>query len=160
MQLSGKTLGIVGYGRIGQQIYNYANAFCMCVKVYDDWDEPTEYFELIQSSDIITIHVPLNDFTKGMIGEKEFELMKHGALLVNTSRAGIVDEKAVNKALNNNKILYAHDFADDYYSFAMREIGTPHISGDCIEARRLTDIYIAKKIKEYVKGGQRTQCQR
>jgi phosphoglycerate dehydrogenase-like enzyme len=157
MQLKGKTLCIVGYGRIGRQVAKYAICFEMTVRILDNCD-PYRYWilqkELFKESDIITLHVPLNEKTHGMIGEKEFAMMKSGALLVNTSRAEIVNEDALSnwlKSDDNNR--YADDFYDSHskefqeYSGALM---TRHIGGNCLEAREATDIYIAKKIVEYL----------
>jgi phosphoglycerate dehydrogenase-like enzyme len=144
MQLHGKTLGIIGYGRIGQMVANYALAFGMRVIGADNGDIQG----LLKQSDIITLHVPLNEETKGMIGKKEFELMKDGVLLVNTSRQSIVDINA----LNLKRIYYADDFKNEIDLTKHGAIQTPHIAGNCLEAREMTDLYISQKIKEYING--------
>jgi D-3-phosphoglycerate dehydrogenase len=83
-----------------------------------------------------------------MIGKREFELMKGGALLVNTSRPEIVDEKALLYSLNFQGLGgYANDF--DQCSHHPKVISTPHIAGNCLEAREATDIYVATKSVEY-----------
>lgn len=161
MQLSGKTLGIIGYGRIGQQVLKHARAFGMRIAIQEkpvrglttalevvlDEQNKEMFYRLC---DIITIHVPLNDETRGMIGNKQFEMMKPGALLVNTSRAEIVNEKSVLHYLNFGTLGgYANDF--NQCSHHPKVIATSHIGGNCIEAREATDIYIANKIVEYVK---------
>ena len=90
-----------------------------------------------------------------MIDKEQFDMMKPGALLVNTSRTEIVDEVALRQALHKNNLGgYADDFSRDKdYLFiypTAKVIQTPHIGGNCIEAREATDIYIATKIKDYV----------
>jgi len=146
MQLKGKTLHIIGYGRVGQQVAKYAEAFNMTVAFRDKGIDN----KWLSISDIITLHVPLDDSTRGMIGEKEFAMMELGALLVNTSRAEIVDHDALLTALCQNKISYASDFYDSRYEGLGNVIQTPHIGGNCLEARKATDVYIANKIVEFI----------
>jgi len=161
MQLSGKTLGIIGYGRIGQQVSKYAESFNMDVVYYDDkseqWDfyiDMNDYFyDVIEKSHIITIHVPLNDETKGMIGKEQFDLMKDDALLINTSRPDIIDKYELQKAIETKRIYYADDFLGWLPSYEeYNVIQTPHIGGNCFEAREMTDIYIANQLVKYIKG--------
>jgi phosphoglycerate dehydrogenase-like enzyme len=155
MQLSGKTIGIIGSGRIGKQVAKYAKAFGMGILVYDIKYPPNDYKGLLTDSDIITLHVPLNETTKGMIGKKEFNIMKHGVLLINTSRQEIVNIEELQIKIstsilqaryNTGIIYYADDFKDnvDLYGYS-NVIQTDHIGGNCTEAREATDIYIANK---------------
>jgi phosphoglycerate dehydrogenase-like enzyme len=154
MQLSGKTLGIIGYGRIGGQVGKYAKAFDMEIKIADNYRDAGGSKRMIYlNADIITLHVPLNESTRGMIGEREFELMKDGALLVNTSRAKVISEDALIDALNSGKL---GGYADDFYMDHLVDVTehpnvilSNHISGNCIEAREATDIYVATKAVEY-----------
>jgi len=177
MQLKDKTLGIIGHGRIGKQIAEYAVSFGMLVNVYDKYkkawvnygetgfyvNEPLE--KILTDSNIITLHVPLNEETRGMIGKEQFDMMKPGALLVNTSRAEIVDEKALMETMLKEKTAgYADDFLNSHSLNFIALAGishnktpgsiilTNHIAGNCLEAREATDIYIAEKIKEYING--------
>ena len=87
----------------------------------------------------------------GMIGRKEIEKMKYGTLLINTSRQGVVDIDSVKEALKCGKIFYADDFKNDVDLTQYGAIQTSHIGGDCIEAREMTDIYIAERFVECVK---------
>jgi len=110
-ELSGKVVGIVGLGNIGKEVARLANAFRMKVLGYPirsiDMDTEIEFIDfttLLKSSDIITLHLPLNDRTRQMIGRRELELMKKDALLINTSRGLIIDEAALIKALESKKI--------------------------------------------------------
>jgi D-3-phosphoglycerate dehydrogenase len=105
--LKDKHLGIVGLGRIGKKVARYALAFGMKVRVYDPYKRGTvssqvtqfgSLGKLLTSSDIVSLHVPLNSRTEGLIGEKEFDLMKPGTLLVNTSRGPVIDEHALLRA--------------------------------------------------------------
>lgn len=111
--LEGKTLGIVGLGRIGRLVAQKAsNGFNMNVLGYDPYEErfPPKIKrihsleEILQASDIVTLHLPLLKSTKHIISTKEFQLMKNDAYFINTSRGGTVDEQALVEALNNNEI--------------------------------------------------------
>src|SRR4029077_3396851 len=113
-----KTLGIIGLGTIGKKVARLAKAFGMRVQYYDilrlpehDEDALGVRFrlmrEVLSSSDIVTIHVPLNDDTRHLIGEAELALMKPEAVLINTSRGPVVDEVALTKALSDNKLFGA-----------------------------------------------------
>jgi D-3-phosphoglycerate dehydrogenase len=112
--LYGKTLGLVGLGRIGALVAKLAKPFGMKILFYDIKRDPllerilevvyVPLPELLRQSDFISIHVPLNEETKGMIGEEEISMMKNGAYLINTARGPIVDEKALYKALKKGKL--------------------------------------------------------
>ncbi len=110
-QLHGATWGIIGLGTIGREVARLATAFG-CRVVYTSTSGVTreeEYpalslDELLAESDIVSIHAPLNDRTRGLIGEQELAIMKSSALLINVARGGIVDEKALAAALDAEKI--------------------------------------------------------
>jgi phosphoglycerate dehydrogenase-like enzyme len=113
-----KTLGIVGLGTIGKKVARLARAFGMRVQYYDiarltedEEDALGVRFrllrELLSTSDIVTLHVPLNDSTRKLIGEAELALMKPQAILVNTSRGPVVDEAALTRALADGKLFGA-----------------------------------------------------
>jgi D-3-phosphoglycerate dehydrogenase len=114
LELKGKTLGIIGLGYIGSRMAELGRAFDMNVLGYDPYVkaertrgmgiQPTDFGSVLEKSDVLSIHVPLNEHTKGMIGERELSLMKRTAILVNTSRGAIVDEKALTKALEKGVI--------------------------------------------------------
>ena len=117
VDIYGRTLGIVGMGRIGRAVARRGKGFGMRVLYYDvRRDEEAEgelgakftsFDELLRESDFVSIHVPLTKETKGMLGAKEFEKMKTSAILVNAARGGIVDEDALVEALKRGKILGA-----------------------------------------------------
>lgn len=114
--LFGKTLGIIGVGNIGKEIAKRAQAFGMKVIGYDVVKSEglgIEYIDdvekLISMADVITLHVPANPQTKGMFNEKLFGLMKKGAILINTSRADVIDEDALIKAVNEKGIFAGVD---------------------------------------------------
>lgn len=113
-ELFGKTLGIVGFGKIGRDVARQAIGIGMKVQVRKSERNleaiknagaiPVTFEELLKTSDIITLHVPMADNTKDLIGEKEFEIMKAKSYLINVARGGVVDESALLKNLNNGKL--------------------------------------------------------
>jgi phosphoglycerate dehydrogenase-like enzyme len=160
MQLRKKIIGVIGIGRIGWMVYKYAKAFKMVGRIYNKNRDAYDFEKLIKQSDIITLHVPLNSETRGMISKNEFAMMKPGALLVNTSRAEIVNEPALMDALESGTLGgYADDFYHNHESgrlkfmskYGDKVILTDHIGGNCLEAREATDIYIAQKMREWFK---------
>jgi phosphoglycerate dehydrogenase-like enzyme len=117
-ELHDKTLGIVGLGTIGKKVARLARAFGMRVQYYDikrlsedEADALGVRFsllrELVRTSDIVSLHVPLNASTRGMIGAGEIAQMKPTAILVNTSRGPVVDEPALTRALAAGKLFGA-----------------------------------------------------
>ncbi|OGF97794.1 MAG: hypothetical protein A2Z06_00595, partial [Candidatus Glassbacteria bacterium RBG_16_58_8] len=113
MELSGRTLGIIGPGRIGTAVARRGRAFGMSIGYYGRKRNPLfeaetggRYFplrKLLQVADVVSIHVPLDPATEGLIGEKELGLLKSDAILINTSRGGIIDEGALIRALERGK---------------------------------------------------------
>lgn len=108
MELAGKTLGIMGFGRIGQAVAKIASAFGMKVLAYSRTQKPGFDFvsleELLALSDIVTIHCPLTPQTQGLINRHTLSLMRDGAILLNTSRGAVLDEAAVAEALVSGKL--------------------------------------------------------
>ena len=114
MGMYGKTLGLVGMGSIGKNVVKRAKGFSMNILAYDVFNDEefaasnnVEYAsleKLLKESDFISIHLPLNDKTRYIIGEKELAMMKETAVLVNTARGGLIDENALYKVLKENKI--------------------------------------------------------
>ena len=113
-ELNGKTVGIVGFGRIGQTVAKYLRGFDNTILYHDvvAYPEAEKKYgarrvsleELLKESDIVTVHAPLLDENYGLIGERELSLMKPTAILVNTSRGPVLDEKAVTAALKGGRI--------------------------------------------------------
>lgn len=113
-ELGGKTLGIIGLGSIGKEVAKRARAFEMKVLAYDPYLDQEHAREhgaelcslgrVLSESDIVSLHCPLTSETEGIIGSRELELMKGGALLINTARNGLVDETALYKALKERKL--------------------------------------------------------
>ena len=114
-ELAGKTLGIVGLGNIGKKVARRAAAFDMAVQYYDiarltedQEDAIGARFvlleELLRTSDVVSLHVPLTDRTRGMLGAREFGMMKRSAIVVNTCRGLVIDEDALHRALAQGQI--------------------------------------------------------
>lgn len=109
-ELEGKKFGIIGLGAIGMRVANIAKAFGCDVYYYSKTKKDVEGIkylqkdELLQLCDIVSLHVPSNDSTRGMISENEFKLMKKNCLLINCARGPVVDTKALIDALNNGEI--------------------------------------------------------
>ena len=165
-EMAGMTLGVVGYGSIGQRVARIARAFGMKVLVYtrtpgkDPEAEYVSFDELLSRSDAVTVHCPLTDATAKMFDAAAFEKMKQGALFVNTSRGGVVDEKALRAALDSGKVAGAAlDVLDvEPMSAECPLIGaknliiTPHIAWAPLEARQRLFNICAENIKAWMDG--------
>lgn len=166
-ELYGKTLGIIGLGNIGSEVALRAKAFGMRVIGYKRHNveqvakklgiEPAFSLEdILKESDIITLHVPLTSETYHMISEREFNLMKDGVYVVNTSRGAVIDGRALLKALENGKVagaaldVHEHEPPREEWEWRLikhpRVIATPHIGSMTKEAQKRVGIMIAKKI--------------
>ena len=165
-ELKGKTIGIIGFGNIGKRVGKLALAFGMKVLAYDIIKElvtnsglDVEYVdldELYSLSDIVTIHVPLLEQTKGMISREEIKKMKQGVILVNTARAEIFDLESIYEGLNSGKIggliMDSNLKPDNPY---MKKIAgfpnviiTPHIGAQTVEAQKKAVATVAIKVIE------------
>ncbi len=169
-ELSGKTLGIVGFGRIGRRLAEIARCLGMNVLAYDIVEPPREVLErlgarlvgleeLFESSDFISIHVTLTPQTRGMIGEQLLRRAKRNAIIVNTSRGEVFDTQALIKALESGWIAGA---ALDVYDKEPPDPGsrllslpnvvhTPHIGAQTYEAQRKSITMLAEKIINIVR---------
>lgn len=109
-ELNGKTLGIIGAGEIGLRVAEIAKVFNCKVLAYSRSEKSVEGVKfvsketLLKESDVVSLHVPLTDATKGLIGKEEFKLMKKSAILINTARGPVVDSDALCTALENSEI--------------------------------------------------------
>lgn len=174
--LFGKTLGIIGVGNIGKEIAKRAQAFGMKVIGYDVIKTEgigIEYFDelekLISTADVITLHVPANPQTKGMFNEKLFGLMKKGAMLINTSRADVIDEDALIKAVKEKGICAAVDVfkgepegKDGAVTSKLQNIDriyvTHHIGASTEQAQDAVAEETVKIILEYKNSGNVLHC--
>jgi D-3-phosphoglycerate dehydrogenase len=169
VMLRGKRIGIIGCGRIGTWMSRYAQAFGMDIVGYDpplvDFPphiEPVDLEELVRSSDFITIHVPLNEDTRELLSEDLFAILKKRAILINTSRGAVVNEKALLKALESKQLQAAGlDVLTDepdiekspLFHYAQTHdnlIITPHCGGFSHDAVRIVCRRAAEKIIEYL----------
>lgn len=170
MELAGKTLGIVGMGRIGSQVASRCKAFAMDIIVNDPYiTEDTasrlgakvvDRETLFRNADVITIHVPLTPETKHSISKDEFALMKKNAFIVNCARGGIINEDDLYDALVEGKIAGA---GLDVFETEPPEgnpllsldnlVATPHIGASTREAQRDAAIIVAKEIRKVFNGG-------
>lgn len=162
-ELAGKTLGIIGFGRIGQIVVRMALAFGMKVLVYDQMDTQTDLEvnivskdELLRESDFITLHVPKE--AQNTIAKAEFELMKPTVFIINTSRGGVVNENDLLEALQSGKIAGAGIDAFLNEPTPNPELVnhpnvsvTPHIGASTKEAQDRVGIQIAEKIVALLK---------
>ena len=165
VELRGKTLGVIGAGRIGWEVAQRCRAFGMDVIVYDPYlaaervDERHLHLvsldRLIESADVITLHVPLNAETRGLIGESTLARMKKGAFVLNVSRGGVVDEAALAKALNNGRIggagldVYEHEplSPDSPLLDAPNLVLTPHLGASTKEAQIQVALEVARSMR-------------
>jgi glycerate dehydrogenase len=169
IELAGKTIGIIGFGHIGQQVGDVATAFGMQVigssRHQSDQAQRKNFKwatipELLEQSDVVSIHCPLFPETKGLINKESLQRMKSSALLLNTSRGPIVVEEDLAEALNNGTIagagidvLGVEPPAKDNPLFTAKNcIITPHIAWATKEARaRLMEVTV-KNLKAYIDG--------
>lgn len=168
MELAGKTLGIIGFGRIGQAVGRLAKAFGMKVITYnrsesEEGRKIADYVDLdtlFTRSDIISLHCPLFPETEKIINSSNIAKMKNGAMLVNTARGGLVDEEALVEALESGKLRYAAiDVvsqepmnADNPLLKTRKCIITPHIAWAPVESRQRLMDCVEENIRAYLEG--------
>lgn len=176
VELRGKTLGLIGAGRIGSEVAFRCKAFDMDVNAYDPYLSPTRATELgiemvgleevLHRGDFISVHVPLTEETRGMIGPGALEAMKPTAFVVNASRGGVVDEVALAKALHNGDIagaaldVYQHEPlpADSPLRDAPSLVLTPHLGASTAEAQVGVATEVANKIRLLLETGNRADA--
>jgi D-3-phosphoglycerate dehydrogenase len=172
-EIRGKTLGIVGYGHIGQQVSVLAESLGMRVLFYDIVDKlamgnaarTPDLRDLLERADVVTLHVPGTRETAGMMGSNEFAQMKKGAYLINTSRGTVVDIETLREALVSKHLGGAavDVFPEEPKSKADRFESplqglpnvnlTPHIGGSTQEAQRNIGLEVANKLIRYTNNG-------
>ncbi|AIF68541.1 2-hydroxyacid dehydrogenase [Palaeococcus pacificus DY20341] len=169
-ELEGKTLGIVGFGRIGYNIAKIAKAMGMSILLYDPYPNEerakevggkfVELEELLKESDVVTLHVPLLDSTYHLINEERLKLMKPTAILINAARGPIIDTNALVKALKEGWIAGA---GLDVFEEEPLPVGheltkldnvvlTPHIGASTVEAQMRAGVEVAEKVVKVLKG--------
>lgn len=169
IELAGKTMGIIGFGRIGQATAKMAQAFGLKILAYNrsqDTSLETETCRyatldtLFEKSDIISLHCPLSESTQGIINSENIAKMKTGVMLINTSRGGLIIEEDLKNALNSGKVAMAA--VDVVSSEPIKEnnpllkakncIITPHIAWAPIESRNRMMTITVDNLKAYING--------
>jgi len=170
VELAGKTLGVIGLGRVGALVAHRAAAFGMRLIAFDPYvsadrakemgvDVMPSLEALLVQSDFVTIHLPRTPDTEGLIGEHELSLMKPGARLVNTARGGIVDESALAKAIEDGRLggaaldVFATEPTTDSPLFALDHVVvTPHLGASTVEAQDKAGTTVAEMVRLALKG--------
>jgi len=167
-ELSGKVLGIIGYGELGKAVSKVAEAFGMQVLVADHKASPSvrpgrqPFDDVLRQSDFISLHCPLLDETREMIGKREFDLMKPTAFLINTARGAVINETDLLEALSDSRIAGAgldvlqkeppsHENRLLQYG-ASNLIVTPHVAWASRESRQRLLNQIADNIRHFYQG--------
>lgn len=163
-ELNGKTLGIVGFGRIGREVAKRANAFNMKIMVFDPFiskeavkEWPVEFVDiptLLKNSDFVTFHTPLTNETKNLLNKETFKLCKKGMRIINCARGGIVDETALAEAIQSGQIAGAafdvfvsEPPAADHPLLKLPQfICTPHVGAVTQEAQENVAVDVAKQV--------------
>lgn len=171
-ELYGKTWGIVGYGNIGKQVGAVAKAFGCKVIVYKrtpiEGEECVDIDTLCRESDIISVHTPLNDGTRGLISRERIAMMKKEAILVNVARGAVCDEEAITDAILEGKIggvgidVYSKEpFGEDHPIAKIAGLDnvilTPHMAWGSYEARVRCCEEIALNIESFINGEKRNR---
>ncbi|TFG06019.1 MAG: hydroxyacid dehydrogenase [Promethearchaeota archaeon] len=170
LELRGKTIGIIGAGRIGIEVLKRSSAFLMNPIVFDISKEQLQKAQelgaqiepdldaLLKKADIITIHIPLTPKTKNLINADKFNLMKDGAFIINAARGGIIDEKAMYQALRDGKLggagldcYEAEPIPNSDLINLPNVVCTPHIGASTEETQNTIAYIIAKKVIENLK---------
>ena len=170
-ELSSKKIGIIGFGYIGQLVAQKLSGFSVDCLVYDPYTDEAlinesgcrkvELEELLKESDFVTVHARLTDENKHMIGTKELSLMKKTAYLINTGRAGLVDQDALASALKNNDIMGAaldvfstEPIPEDSAFLNLDNVTlTTHIAGTTSDALGNSPFMLLEDIKNFLDGG-------
>ncbi len=170
-QLAGKTLGIVGFGRIGQAIAARALAFDMTVIAYDPFINSDtmmdgkvkmcrDFADLVPHADMLTFHVPLNEQTRGMMNAAAFARARKGVIVINASRGGVIDERDLAAALDSGQCggagldVYADEPppADHPLRRHDKVTLTPHLGASTVEAQQAVSVVAAESVLMYLRG--------
>lgn len=168
-EVYGKTLGVVGLGRIGGEVARLARGVGMKVLAYDPYVsaeraahlgvEAVSFDRLLEESDFVTLHVPLTPHTRGMIGRHQLRRMKRGARLVNCARGGLVDEEALQEALEDGHLagaaldVFAEEPPKDLRLLQHpRVVATPHLGASTQEAQEAIGLDVAEQVLQALAG--------
>lgn len=166
-EISGSTVGIVGFGRIGRRVASLFDAFGSDVVVYDAFPVAEAHYpvlvldELLKVSDFVCLHCPLLPETQGLINDARLAMMKPGAILVNTSRGGLIDMDALVSALENGRIggaaldVFDEEPPDfEHPLFALSNVlTTPHVAAMTVEAQVAMAVLAAEEIRRVLVDG-------
>ena len=168
-EIAGKEFGIIGLGEIGRSVAAVARAFGANVSYYSTSgaNKNSEFKqksleELLRSSDIISIHAPLNEKTRNLLGINEINLLKDDAIVLNLGRGGIVDETAMARAIDERNLRFGTDVLEcepmsennPFLKVKNRAnlVITPHVAWGSLEARKRLISLVVKNIEEFIKG--------
>jgi len=166
-EIPGRTLGVVGLGAIGVNVANSAHALGMKVLGYDPqitvqraWqlssnvEQALSLDDLFARSDVVTVHVPLTNDTRGLVNAARLKLMKKGGVILNFSRAGIVDDQAVISALDDGRLhAYVCDFPKNALKSHPKVITLPHLGASTGEAEENCAIMVADTLRDFLENG-------
>jgi D-3-phosphoglycerate dehydrogenase len=163
-ELYGKTLGIIGIGRIGTELAKRARALGMNVLAYDPYVKASEYAQsvdfdkLLAESDYISLHIPKTAETTHILNKTAFDKMKEGAVVINCARGGVVDENALYDAISSGKVriaamdVYEAEPAKEHKLFSLEQvIVTPHVGAQTAEGQTRAGIQIAELVRDALK---------
>jgi D-3-phosphoglycerate dehydrogenase len=170
IELAGKTLGVLGFGRIGQQVARRALGLGMRVVAYDPFVAAERFRELgaervetpedvYAAADFVTLHLPLNGETRGSVGTAAFEAMRPGVRIVNAARGPLLDEEALLAALRSGKVAGAalDVFSEEPYAGPLLELDnvvvTPHLAASTGEAQDRAGVIVAEQVVAALEGG-------
>src|SRR5262245_13221221 len=169
-ELTGKTLGLIGLGRVGSEVARRALGLDMRVLVYDPYVpddharrmgmEPVELDTLLESSDFVSLHVPLTDATRGLLSVARIARMRPSAFLVNCARGGLVDEAALLEALDAGRLggagvdVYVQEpvAPDDPLPRHPKVVATPHLGASTVEAQANVAAQVANEVLAILEG--------
>ncbi|MCA1644746.1 MAG: phosphoglycerate dehydrogenase [Chloroflexi bacterium] len=169
-ELSGKTLGLIGLGRVGSEVARRAQGLDMRVMVYDPYVpdeharrvglEPVDLDALLDSADFVSLHVPLTDATRGILSAERIARMRRGAFVVNCARGGLVDEAALLAALDAGRLAGAGIdvfstepvASDDPLPRHARVVATPHLGASTVEAQANVATQVAHEVLAVLAG--------
>jgi D-3-phosphoglycerate dehydrogenase len=170
-ELFGKTIGIIGLGNIGRIVADRARGLRMRVIATDPWVTPRKGQELgvemvdldtlLATADVVTLHVPAVDWTKGILSAANVAKLKKGAILINAARGGLVDERAVAEAVRSGQLYGAafDVFAEEPLAKDSPLLGvdnivlTPHLGASTDEAQDIVAVMVAEQVVEYFRTG-------
>ncbi len=166
-ELKGKKLAVIGLGKIGVLVSNYAIDHGMEVNAYDPW--PTignvhylnskvnicgNFNDAINDAELITVHVPLSDKTRDLVGSDELELVKDGCILLNFARDGIINDDAIEEGIKSGKVAkFVTDFPKKRFLNNKNVISTPHLGASTSESEENCAVMAVNQLSEYLEFG-------